>query len=46
MLVGPPAAGELVEVLAGISLLVHRIDEAGRCADALLAPANRAGFLN
>lgn len=46
MLIGPPAAGEFVKVLAGISLFVHRIDEAGRCADALLAPANWAGFLN
>lgn len=44
MLVGPAAAGEFVKVLAGISLFVHCVDEACRCADALLATAYVIGF--
>lgn len=44
MLVRPATAGEFVKVLAGISLYVHCVDEARRCADALLATADGVGF--
>jgi len=46
MLIGPATTGELIKVLAGISLFVHGIEEAGRCANALLATAYTIRFLN